>query len=394
MTRGPWTLPTVVTVLALVTVVAPTAASAQQAPLDTAPVPERMAALGDSITRAFHTDCGLAQDCPAQSWATGSSDGVDSHAERLAALDPTMTQADNLAVTGATSADLPSQASRVAPGTAYVTVLIGANDACTDTTSQMTDTATFAANVGEAFDTLAALDPQPRVFVSSIPDLYQLWEVGRTSGSARFAWWLYGICQSMLEDPLSTADADVNRRQLVVDRVVDYNAALASACGGYGPLCRYDQGATYESSFTLAQLSPIDYFHPNTAGQATLAEVTWGAGFAWTAAGGQPPQPQPEPEPATFGVTLESSAEPAGRNRWTAVVTITASSDVPVEGAVVSGDWGASARGSGSCTTDVDGVCEVTKRVRGASATFTVTEAVADGVSWDGSALTTTVVAP
>ncbi len=230
MSRGTVRLLIAATLLALVVAVAPAAATAATTPVDAEPVPARMAALGDSITRAFHADCGLAQDCPAQSWATGTSDDVDSHAERLAALDPAMSQADNLAVTGATSADLPSQAAQVDAGTGYVTVLIGANDACTDTTSQMTDVSTFTANIGAAFSTLAALDPQPRVFVSSIPDLHQLWEVGRASSSARFAWWLYDICQSMLDNPLSTAEADQNRRQVVLERVADYNAALASTC--------------------------------------------------------------------------------------------------------------------------------------------------------------------
>jgi hypothetical protein len=34
--------------------------------------------------------------------------------------------------------------------------------------------------------------------------------------------------------------------------------------------------------FSLSQLSGWDYFHPNTSGQAVLADVTWDAGF-WAA---------------------------------------------------------------------------------------------------------------
>jgi hypothetical protein len=33
--------------------------------------------------------------------------------------------------------------------------------------------------------------------------------------------------------------------------------------------------------FTLSQVSAWDYFHPNTSGQATLARISYAAGFNW-----------------------------------------------------------------------------------------------------------------
>jgi hypothetical protein len=119
------------------------------------------------------------------------------------------------------------------------------------------------------------------VLVASIPDLRRLWQVGKNSSAARSAWSAYGICQSMLARPLSTDQADVDRRARVRQRVVDYNAVLADVCAAYA-FCRYDAGAVFGYPFTLSQLSGWDYFHPNTSGQAVLADVTWEAGF-WAA---------------------------------------------------------------------------------------------------------------
>lgn len=248
------------------------------------PVPASMASLGDSITRAFNA-CGWYVDCTSRSWSTGGgNDAVDSHFERLRALDATMSTSYNDARTGAVVADLPGQAQSARnQGAGYVTVLIGANDACTSSESTMTSVATFRSHVSSA---LSTLDPDGRdvnVYVSSIPDIHRLWEIGKDSGSARSAWSAFDICQSMLANPQSTAQADVDRRQRVRQRVIDFNAALESECAAYTN-CRYDGGAVFGYQFQFSQMSGWDYFHPNESGQAVLAEVSWSAGFDWAAA--------------------------------------------------------------------------------------------------------------
>lgn len=253
------------------------------------PAPQAMAALGDSITRAFHSNCGLLNDCPENSWSTGSA--VDSHAVRIGNLTGSTVQTDNLAVTGAVAADIATQASGIASDTDFVTILVGANDACTDTVSQMTSVSDFTADIDAALDAIFGKAPNADVYLVSIPDLYRLWEVGSASGSARFTWWLYGICQSMLQSPRSTQQADVERRQIVRQRVIDFNAALATECATYAGTCHYDGGAVFGYPFVLSQLSTIDYFHPNVAGQQVLASVTWNAGYTWTT--GEPPPNNP-----------------------------------------------------------------------------------------------------
>jgi hypothetical protein len=77
------------------------------------PLPNSIAGLGDSITRAADVCCWYG-DHPGQSWSTGytSYDGITSHYERLAAIDPAIVGNEhNDAVSGAKARDLPTQVS-------------------------------------------------------------------------------------------------------------------------------------------------------------------------------------------------------------------------------------------------------------------------------------------
>jgi len=84
----------------------------------------------------------------------------------------------------------------------------------------------------------------------------------------------------MTANPLSTAPADVDRRQRVHQRVIDYNTALATVCAQYTN-CRFDDNAVFNSGFALSDLSTADYFHPSYAGQTGLAILTYAAGYDW-----------------------------------------------------------------------------------------------------------------
>ncbi|WP_433532553.1 SGNH/GDSL hydrolase family protein [Micromonospora sp. CA-263727] len=249
---------------------------------DPGPPPTSMTSLGDSITRGFNA-CGWYVDCTSRSFSTGDHSTVNSHYLRIRAVSPGINgRNNNAARTGAKSADLYGQAgTAVSQGAGYVTILIGANDACTGSESTMTSVATFRANIDSALNRLKTGLPNARVYVISIPDVHRLWSVGKDSSSARTAWSLFGICQSILANPTSTAQADVDRRNRVRQRVIDFNGQLAAACTAYGSNCRYDGNAVFGYPFTLAQLSGWDYFHPNATGQQVLATVSYPAGFAW-----------------------------------------------------------------------------------------------------------------
>jgi len=256
--------------------------AATPATADPGPPPASMASLGDSITRGFNA-CGWYVDCTSRSFSTGDDSGVNSHYLRIRAVNPAINGRNhNLARTGAKSADLPGQATNaVSQGVQYVTILIGANDACTSSESSMTPVSTFRSNIDTALARLKSGLPNARILVISIPDIHRLWSVGKGDILARTAWGLFGICQSMLANPTSNAQSDVDRRNRVRQRVIDYNRQLADACSAYGPNCTFDGNAVFNYPFVLDHLSGWDYFHPNATGQAVLARVSYAAGFGW-----------------------------------------------------------------------------------------------------------------
>lgn len=256
-------------------------ASAGSAAATTEPIPSSMSSLGDSITRGFNA-CGWYVDCTSRSWSTGSDSSVNSHYLRIRAKNSAIYFRNyNDARTGAKMVDLNGQATAAANrGVEYVTILMGANDACTSSESTMTSVTTYRSQLEQAMNTLSSRLPTARIFVSSVPDIKRLWFIGKDSSSARSAWSGFGICQSMLKSPTSTAQADVDRRNRVQQRVIDFNTQLAQVCALHAH-CDYDDNAVFNYQFVLSQVSGWDYFHPNTSGQAVLASVTYAAGFNW-----------------------------------------------------------------------------------------------------------------
>src|SRR5204863_2450269 len=176
-------------------------------------LPNSMAALGDSITAGVGA-CLSLLGCPRDSWATGDGTLVNSHYKRILAANPAIQgHATNLAIPGATVADLPDQVTRaVGLRPDYVTILIGANDACRASIGDMTSKAAFQKAFAAALTALKAGLPATRVLVVSIPDIYQVWQAAHTRHAAQQVWAL-GVCPSLLANPTSTGPADVARRQ-------------------------------------------------------------------------------------------------------------------------------------------------------------------------------------
>jgi lysophospholipase L1-like esterase len=257
--------------IALVLILAGTATPASAAP----PLPDSMAAIGDSITQAVDVCCFFG-NWPGHSWSTGNAplDGIASHYERIRARNPAIRgHRWNNAVSGAQMADAPAQARRtVGQGAQYVTILMGANDLC-GWDGTLTPTATFRAQFTETLDILQAGLPDTHVFVSSIPNLHQLWSVLRTNPVAQVVWQAAGICPSMLNFFNSPAD-----RQAVIDRERELNHVLDQVCATRSN-CRFDDYLTYNYDFTPAMVSKLDRFHPSLTGQSTLAALTWNASW-------------------------------------------------------------------------------------------------------------------
>ncbi|MGH9244476.1 MAG: SGNH/GDSL hydrolase family protein [Acidimicrobiales bacterium] len=267
---------------AAVTLGAPGATADPGAIADPGGPPDSMAALGDSITRAFNA-CGWYYECTERSWSTGDDGAVQSHYLRILAVNPDISgQAYNDAVSGAQADALVGQANlAVDQGVEYVTIEMGGNDACTSSEATMTSVETYRAEVDAALDVLQDGLPEARVFIASVPNVYRLWEVGRGDWWIRFVWDSFDVCQSVFANAGSTNPADEARRQRVRQRVVDYNTQLAEACAAYGPNCDFDDNAVFNFRFERSHVSGWDYFHPNGEGQRRLAEISYAAGFGW-----------------------------------------------------------------------------------------------------------------
>lgn len=108
-------------------------------------------------------------DCPKNSWSTGTEPAINSQYQRIQAIDPGRAPVGyNYAVSGARAASNPgcsptttppcigldSQAQKLAneQDPDYVTIEIGANDACRSTIAAQTPTATFRFQVKDALD--------------------------------------------------------------------------------------------------------------------------------------------------------------------------------------------------------------------------------------------------
>jgi lysophospholipase L1-like esterase len=240
--------------------------------------PNSIASTGDSITRAFN-DCWFPYvDCPSASWSTGTASY--SHYRRIQGANPGITgRSYNHAVSGADMADLQGQVQGVVGRRAeYVTILMGANDVCASSEAGMTDVGVFRAQFAAAMASLTTSLPASRIFVSSIPDIYQLFSLYRYDLGANAVWAVAGICQSMLAYPFSNLPADVARRARVRQRNIDYNTQLAQVCALYVQ-CRFDGNAVFNTAFVRSDVTTRDYFHPSPAGQAKLAAITWAATF-------------------------------------------------------------------------------------------------------------------
>jgi lysophospholipase L1-like esterase len=244
-------------------------------------LPSSMVALGDSVTVGFGA-CVSLTPCLRNSWSTGDGGSVSSHYRRIVEANPAMRgHARNVAVPRATSADLGDQARAAVGGPAeYVTVLIGANDACRGQLADMTPVRTFRSNVDSALSVLRKGQPKARVLVVSIPDVYGVWEAGHTSALA-VRIWSAGVCPALLANAASTAEADVARRRAFRERIDAYDSQLEAACAAYGSRCRTDGGAVHASRVSLSLLGIGDFFHPNADGQARIAAASYPGRFTW-----------------------------------------------------------------------------------------------------------------
>lgn len=242
------------------------------------PLPNSMAVAGDSIARAFNTCRFPYMDCPANSWATGTNSTVRSHYARILADNSRIKRKNyNDAKSGAKVADLAAQMSVIdGRNVQYVAVDIGGNDICTPSVGSMTEVDSFESSLRSALGIITADPNVQTVYLTSIPNAYRLWEIFHTNADARSTWERFDVCQSLLANPLSTAEADVARREEVRNHNIALNQALERVCESeYGPKCVFDNWAVYCTDFATTDITTRDYFHPSVAGQKRFSEQSW-----------------------------------------------------------------------------------------------------------------------
>jgi lysophospholipase L1-like esterase len=242
-----------------------------------------MAALGDSITRAFNANGPV--DHPWNSWATGNSDEiglfrrgqVKSHAEYLSEKTGRDVIVYNVAKSGATSSDLVRQVEALKGRPMdYATILIGANDLCShrdppkpDGQADMTG---YAPRVESAVAKLIATNPQIKILLVSIPDMLRLQRLGQGT-ACQTRWARFGICKMLLGPEATEASIAAFGAQW---RAANEDLHLIAA--------RYRDNVQFnpvlsEYPFERGHLSDIDCFHPNITGQNILSRETWNTGW-------------------------------------------------------------------------------------------------------------------
>jgi len=259
--------------------------TAAASPVTEQPKDLHMAALGDSITRAFNANTPI--DHPQNSWSTGNTDAgrfrrgnVRSHAEYLSILTGRTVIVHNVARTGAETTDLQRQVSELSGiDIEYATILIGANDLCINgkgALGQSPDMSRYAERVELAVETLIDRNPNIKILLVSIPDMLRLQSIGHET-SCQSRWSTFAICQNLLHENISPADLDTFGAQW---RTANDDLRLIAE--------RHGQNVLYSSvlseyPFERKHVSNLDCFHPNIAGQNLLSQETWATGWWGTA---------------------------------------------------------------------------------------------------------------
>ncbi|MBI2423926.1 MAG: hypothetical protein HYV27_13930 [Candidatus Hydrogenedentes bacterium] len=231
--------------------------------------PASMATIGDSISRGAVADDSLDDDQPERVWSTGDAagDACNSHLERIRVASPG-TVAYNNAWNGAQSDDLLAQSNTtVSQGVQYVTIQMGGNDICGDSTAEMTSVATWEFRWNEAIDILQAGLPGADILVTGVVNVRRVYDVGKSNFGCLLKWNTLAFCKNMLVNGST-------QRTEATNRLLAYNSSLSTLTAAQGVW--YDADS-YAIAFSRDQLSSFDCFHPDISLNGNMANVTYDA---------------------------------------------------------------------------------------------------------------------
>jgi hypothetical protein len=275
-------------------------------------MPDSIAVLGDSMSVATGTQGIPASEQPQNSWSTGTNSSVNSLYQRILALNPSISGNNrNMAANGEDMNDAPTQANNTPSDTELVTIQLGGNNLCKSSVGAMTTVAQYRSSLVQTLDIIQNRMPNALIQIQSVPDIYNLWflrgapnppndQPSSRAGTARTFWGLGLIpCESLVANATSMDQADIDRRNAVRQRNIEYNAVLAEECEKR-LRCRFDRYATFNFSSNRAtppfgdylpraqwqfvddDNSTIDHYHPGLSGQRKMAEAAWASGYDFT----------------------------------------------------------------------------------------------------------------
>ena len=285
--------------------------------------------IGDSIGEGEAADGTIGEPHHESVWSTGydSGDGVNTINERLESVAPNEYAANNStvdtiynkAVSGAIMADFVAQAqavvtdaSQLPGGAGMITVLLGNNDVCAASTSDMTDPLLFENQFRAGLDVLAVNEATrlSQIHISGLPAIYRLWTAKYADGWCRVFVWPNVPCQNLLDEPdddcedaVSRNDPDmiysgdgnncIRRKHFHQTVREDYNSVLQSVTREYresGQLPNIRYTDIYDVQFSSVHVNGSflrgDCFHPSREGHALLANESW-CRTHWGRASGQ-----------------------------------------------------------------------------------------------------------
>lgn len=245
--------------------------------------PKVLVSLGDSITQAANA-CEPYQECPQVSWSTGETPETENNVfnthtgtfkEQIEKLNKEPITVHNNARSYTKVNDLPNQAQlAVTQQAEFITILSGANDLCVANENKITSPESFKDSLTETLNILNDKLPKSKIFIASIPNIYQLWETNHNNLEAVHKWDEGKLCQSMLENPTSNDQEDTARRARVALKLEQFNNILEQVCVS-AVNCSTDNKRIFNTKFENTDLSEVDFFHPSVKGQQKIASTAW-----------------------------------------------------------------------------------------------------------------------
>jgi lysophospholipase L1-like esterase len=301
---------------------------------DASTSPTVAVAFGDSLTQGGAAGgrdfFGRPIDDINGSWSTGSDPRSSSHRLRLEGLLGKPIQAYNLSVGGSTASDIARQAQSTPSNASYVTILTGGNDICNaGSIATLPNPTVYRQQVAAGIAEVRKHAPGARILLASIPRVTSFYTLGKTSAAAKKIHQSNRYCPIALGTVATETQEQANTRRAAVDaRTKALNAELVTLAAAT-PGVTSDQGAAYNTVFTLADLSTADYFHPSYTGQAKIAQATWevvlSSGMLTTPVPGAPAEPGPTTATGSVALVSPSTMTEAGS------LIIAIESSIPVE---------------------------------------------------------------